>query len=487
MITFAGKRIPDFVKVNKVGFNILPPVSNNLMKVQGRAGELDFGSQLGSRKISVDITLIVPKANEVMKYATILAEWLFYKELQSLIFDDEPDKMYYARIDGDTAIDEILSTGTGTLVFVCPSPFKESGVIKEVVIPKKPTASAHSVTITNNGSTDAYPEIELTFSKQVTTAVVATDDGQFFQLGEDQAPGQQSVESNKVILRDLLTTTAGWTTPVNVVGDVVVPIVSDGTRCHTQNWEYGDPDENNPWKFRGGGLMKSLSHSFYNFEFYGYFTFKCKESKEMGKVEFYLLDENNQRICRAGMWDDKADRNEPYFWAEVGGIQKVWKVPGIRSAWNDFEGYIRIVRTPSNIWSFYIAEYDFKVGKDRDAFYTQMYIGNNNPAYSLALSKVQFFIGACNTFPPTYDMSVNDIVVIESLPVAEDYVEILPFEPGDTATVNSDYGTVYRNGFEMYDFLNPYSDFIKLRKGVNQLAISPSTADVKIRYRERWL
>lgn len=486
-ITFSGKQLPYFVKVEDIKFSLLPSLENKTMKMQGRPGVLDFGQAIGSREITIAFNFETPTRQSVMDYATQLAEWLFYEDLQPLIIKDEPDKIYYARVSGETDIEKIINFGRGSITFFCPSPYKESNVIKEATVLANSTTFAHAFAVNNEGSTDTYPIIEMTFNEEVTTAVVTTDDKQFFQIGTDVNVGDVATESMKDIIRDIGTTPSTWTTPVNVSGELTKNIVSDGWRYHIENWDYGPETEQNKWKWRGCGGLRSFEHDFYAFVFEGYFTMKCKDQDELGKVEFYLLDANNERICRAGLYNDNLTRNEPYFWVEVGGQQKVWKVPGVRDVWANFEGLIRISRSLTGWWSFYIAEHDWNTGEEHSGSYTEMYIGDDNPAHLLKLAKVQFYLGVSGA-KPVYEMSVNDVFVKERLSLfPEGHIPYLPISPGETIVIDSEYGIISRDGMEMYEDLNPYSDFIKLRKGLNKLAITPASADVKIRYRERWL
>ncbi|MGE2643603.1 distal tail protein Dit, partial [Escherichia coli] len=239
MIKFAGKRIPDFVKVNKIGFSILPSIETKTLKVQGRAGVLDYGTEFGERKINADITLIVPKANEVLKYSTILAEWLFHTELQELILDDEPDKKYMARIEGETPIDEMLRTGTGTLTFTCPSPFKEA--LKPKVFEVEGISDIDPAVngITIEGSADTYPIIELKANEDMPAIVLKNGDDKFFQVGEDISDVVEAMPDREILIDDDASTLSGWTSPIKTDGVVSGEIVSDGRQFLVKDGNFG--------------------------------------------------------------------------------------------------------------------------------------------------------------------------------------------------------------------------------------------------------
>lgn len=126
MLTFAGKRLPSFVKVNTMSFSMLPSLTAKSVKVNGRMGEYDFGTEVGTKKITFNIQIIAPQANQVITYARKLGEFLFYEDLQPLILDDETSVQYMARISGDTEISELFNIGSGKLEFIIPSGYGES-------------------------------------------------------------------------------------------------------------------------------------------------------------------------------------------------------------------------------------------------------------------------------------------------------------------------------------------------------------------------
>jgi predicted phage tail component-like protein len=85
MINFAGVDIPSYIKVNKIGYPILPTIDSKTEKVAGKAGEYDFGVEIGTRSIKVDIQLIGEDQHDIMSKATDFAQWLFHEDLQPLI------------------------------------------------------------------------------------------------------------------------------------------------------------------------------------------------------------------------------------------------------------------------------------------------------------------------------------------------------------------------------------------------------------------
>jgi predicted phage tail component-like protein len=123
--TFDGRHSNEFFIVNAKERSILPPISSKLLTIHGRPGAYDFGTQAGVRQISVPVTLIDTNLRDKVND---IAAWLrpIGDNPQPLIFDDEPDKYYDARLVGGSALTELVTLGQTTLTFECADPAKYS-------------------------------------------------------------------------------------------------------------------------------------------------------------------------------------------------------------------------------------------------------------------------------------------------------------------------------------------------------------------------
>lgn len=124
MFTYNGEPSSDYVDVVKdIRKTILPPSSDRLLRVPGRPGAFDFGRDIDVLEIEVDILIQGDSLSDLRKRVRDLASWLNQDDVKELIFDNEPDITYYARISGDTDLSEVLEIGEATLTFVCPDPY----------------------------------------------------------------------------------------------------------------------------------------------------------------------------------------------------------------------------------------------------------------------------------------------------------------------------------------------------------------------------
>lgn len=173
MFIFNGKHASEFnIKVISVWRNILPTLSSRLVEIPNGIGAYDFGTTMDAKTITVEIFIETGGSNEVAKNLRGIAEWLYSEKLAPLIFDDEPDKTYMARISGDSEIEEIFKYGKGELQFLCPNPLAMGKTITE-------TFTDGIGTLNNKGTYKTSPTFEVEFtapSNSVKLMLVETGD-----------------------------------------------------------------------------------------------------------------------------------------------------------------------------------------------------------------------------------------------------------------------------------------------------------------------
>jgi predicted phage tail component-like protein len=484
MLNFGGVDIPPFVKVKRVGFSILPPITNNLVTIKGRAGAYNFGKDVGVRKISVDIAIVTPNPNEVMRYATELAEWLFHEDEQPLIIADEPNVIYYATVDGDTDIEEILNVGEGTIEFICTRPYKYSNVIKQVI--SSPQSTDEIVTVSNEGSVDTYPEIELTFRQDASSIAVISSD-KFVLVGEEETAEKTAEDLNPLALFDPMSSLDGWTSAISVDGGVIAGDFA--TNGYSFSVSGGDFGSGTYW--HGPSRIKTLSRILKDFQVDIRFGFDASKIEQMGRVEVYLLDQNNKKFGKVAVKDISKGGEYPYAEAaaghdDVGGrIFFVASYGAKMGVWKDwYNGFMRIGRK-GKTWFAYFCMIDSN-GKHHTRLYKE-WVDKDSRYSAYDLAKIQIHIGAYGSNPPVSTMYISDIKVFDMNTNKPSNKVPIYFRAGDVLTIDCDKAEIRLNGEPRYDLLNPSSDFFPLKKGLNGIAISPAVADVKISYQERWL
>lgn len=125
-----GRHIHDF-RVEMTGMPnvpVMPPFANQSETQGGRDGGWDFGIQYEPKIITVDHYIWTEARHDTQNLARSLAGHLNpRKGSQILIFDHEPDKMYYARLNDQMNVEEIIKLfNTFTLEYICFDPFTYS-------------------------------------------------------------------------------------------------------------------------------------------------------------------------------------------------------------------------------------------------------------------------------------------------------------------------------------------------------------------------
>src|SRR5690554_5528844 len=76
------------------------PRSLDFLTVSRKPGAYLQGVETSVREIEVPIGLVAENIGDLQKLKEDLAGWLVTDEPKELIFEDEPDRIYYAIVDG---------------------------------------------------------------------------------------------------------------------------------------------------------------------------------------------------------------------------------------------------------------------------------------------------------------------------------------------------------------------------------------------------
>ena len=99
---------------------ILPALRKREMAIPGKHGTYDFGGNtFDSRAITVQLSYIGTSFNELRLRARDIAAWLSQTSYKELIFSDEPDKYYLAKIYDPVGLENFFRLGKATIQFEC--------------------------------------------------------------------------------------------------------------------------------------------------------------------------------------------------------------------------------------------------------------------------------------------------------------------------------------------------------------------------------
>lgn len=163
MFTFKGiTSDAQGVREKQVKHSILPSVNVKTLDLPSMHGGLDLGRTYGMREIEVEIGIKSDSYANMRSKVRQIAKWLNSETLQPLIFSDEPNVQYMARLSGDTNLEPLYNYEETTLKFLVPTPFGED-------VTNTTTTLTSGTPINYTGTHETYP----TFN--ITTTVARSD------------------------------------------------------------------------------------------------------------------------------------------------------------------------------------------------------------------------------------------------------------------------------------------------------------------------
>lgn len=160
------------------------PVKRNMLTVQGMPGAHLESTDTEVRIIQQPIIINGKDRFDVRKLEEDLSAWLITDKAAELIFDDEPDRVYYALIDGSLDIEDIARFGRGTFTFICPDPYKYGPEIVET-FPKEETVQT-DLKGKVSGSTVENPHYADSWAGASLPSAPSADRNSYGQAGYDR-------------------------------------------------------------------------------------------------------------------------------------------------------------------------------------------------------------------------------------------------------------------------------------------------------------
>ncbi len=457
-----------------------PPITRNLLKIPSRLGEVPQSTTIEAKVLQVDISIMGSDMGDLQKVKEDLAAWLVTKDPEELIFDDEPDRIYYAYVSEGFDPEEIATIGKGTITFICPDSQK-IGINERVV----PFNSDGSVTTQISGTAEAFPILRATFNQQSTFFNVVVDNKEDYVLiGQPETVEQTLVHGWQDVLYLNGETMTGWANGTYVDGGVVGGnIVSDGKQYVVDGWGTG-----NEW--HGPAKVIGLPRSLKNFRIDSIVNFGVNNPNQVGRVEIYLLDVNGAVIGKLALKDMHGYQSLVYGEARVGNFsygKHIINSTGRRKGdWNEFSGILRIERY-NDRWDAYIAQFNYETRKYERTVYGTTYYDTAN-SFSANLAQIQIHFGQWKAYTTPYRYGIDYIRVMEKNYTDSNDIADLIIKRGDELILDFEEGKVYLNGIRAMKHFTPGGRFFGLSPGIRTIGTSPQgIADVEMTYRPRWL
>lgn len=513
----------------------MPEIVRSTVAVPGRPGTYVLNSRLGERVIEVDLVYVGSSIKDASERRHMIAEWLFSPIPRPLVFDDEPGRIYYAQVDGDTNIENISLIRKFTIRFVCSDPFVYSDTETTVDV-----SNGENV-IENGGSIEVYPRYDLTLGAASSFVSVsgktASGDDVHVTIGEPAADYTPTYTARTAVLIDPLsvmdwTHVSGIAEPHKIASNVMAPDVDSGTyrimgtsgtafSPLSGDGDFGDPPDS-PYVdgWYGPTVYKNLPGD--PLEYFEVWAFcgmnNASDARTMGRIELYGLTASNKVIFRIGIADTWTAVKQTRFRAQVGSLvdgyhilhNNVGNSPNWWTPTSSTQVQVTIQRASASgqpVWNARIRRRRSDGSYDQELTVSWVEDISVNQYLDDGLDKIALHIGAYGG--PTSNALIPSSIYcshleVWALPSDAQEGALALFEAGDMVTVDMATGAVLLNGGEdsrvtdqatgrilpLSAFVHRSSMFFPLMPGNNSVIV---TADTGVTvtgsavFTERWL
>ncbi|PED41970.1 distal tail protein Dit [Bacillus cereus] len=459
------------------------PIKRNLLKTPHRPGAYLISTETEARQMDVPLVIKAENIIDLQKVKEDLAEWLITDEPAELIFDDEPDRIYMAVVDGSFDTEEFIRKGKGIITFICPMPYK-IGVKRTDNF--KLNDRGLFANVTNKGTVESHPIIEVEVEKPSTFLDVWNAEN-YFRIGYPLKADQTPMERNQRVMWDEMSTTVGWTDVAkseDMVGGGKFR-VDGGSRLVP---EYlGDPQIKG---WHGAIAKKNIPQGpLEDFIMQAYVGVRSWHWDQMGRVEIGLLDENSDYVARISMNDVHWQAEQNTGFAKIGNNTKPGSEVLINESgdhpntWNQYRGRLWLART-ENRWEAYISRFIDGTEIDDSERFVEWIDEDNVNMNKVAQVQISICQFSDNMF--CQDMSIDDLKIWKVNMNTQDNPPYI-FDVGDKVVIDTERSRVTIEGRSAINIKDIFSEFPIINRGSNRLEIMPpNIGKAQVTYRERF-
>lgn len=515
--TFKGKHSSDLgVEIIDYTPPLLPENEGNTESVSGRVGSFYFGPNIGQRNIDLDIQIITDNLTDLTTQSSLIADWLMQtdNEETELVIDDNTNKTYYGRFEGESTLDKLLYNGRATVRFVCSDPY--------AYYPQEDfELTSGSSIVPVSGSQPTRPIIGAVLKQDITYLAVSNkDDYLYIGEGVDPDTGETPLKPSEVVINDPMNDISRWTSVTTNTLTFDLDYKNgkiDGSFTTTANVIKAD-DYGVGSQWHGPMSKVVLPQALDNWRIRMRLQNSASAQKQQGKLEIYLVDAQGRRIGLLQVKDNDANTEvnimklqigaqysttypEKNLFNETGTIKKTyktvkkkkkvkgkWKIvtekvqTGAYSGTRDFYGYL-ILEKLGNKFNAQIVKLDSNLQPvwTKKASYT-----DKNNVYTRALQQLNIYSAAWSTRDPNKIMCFTDLRV-EKLNIVANTAPQVIAHAGDEIHFDCETETVYKNGIPFMENLAIGSSWLNLNGGDSEtINVSPyDAADWTVSVRPR--
>ena len=447
------------------------PIRRNLINVNNMDGSYLSSTNINPLIIRQSILFKTHNDEQSLQLKDELARWLFTEKPAPLEFDDEPGRVYYAVVNNTLDdFEYIANYRRGTIEFLVLDGYGY-GHEKTIHFP------SDQVIVNNEGTAEADPIFELTATKKSTFAMISNGED-YNLIGQPSDVDEQVVDEKTLVFDEVGDTIGSWQSAPGFNGT----FVHGSQGIQVANWGTGSG-------WHGPGSMKEID-PIQDFEIEFYVYIRSENPNQTYRVSTNFYDENTNELGMMRVWDKFDSSQRKIVEARVGSYQGTFDdsnylISRHNYDWKDqrvWSGVVRVTRK-GNVFTFYAAYIT------QDGRHIQTITRKYTDLASLYDGKLKFIridiANFGNTAKPN-EVAINRIRTFEHHQTQVDQTPYIIY-PNDVITFDHKNEDILVNGEPRKDLKNFGASFFTLKKGENQLLVTPEDSfETNVRFRERF-
>lgn len=404
-----------------------------------------------------------------------LANWLNVDEPAPLVFSDEPDRTYYAVVDGSLDPDELVTYSILTITFLCPDPHKYG--------PERSHDFSTDVgNIVNNGSANALPVFTAFVESSITNLDIVSLNG-YMRIGAPAPVDLPPVSPTTLVVDDEMETFNGWTQS-NAIdnGTVTGAMKIDGNGFMADLWG----EVVNPPAWQGPSMARGFPSPLQDF-MAEIDVQQLNDVETVGMIEVYFRDATGNVVAKLGIedsWRASKLNRVKFQLGPIGQRKEFARTADTPRHWDDFIGVLRIRRKGTE-WQAYFAKKNSR-GEHHTRAFIHYSDGFEDHMAQIASVQVAFRKWGDGTVDPTV-MRITRLQVWRLNQTAS-YDPLYIANAGDVIVIDHRNGSILINGEPRLWLKDFGSTFFPLLPGENPITFSPTyAASLQVAWRDRYV
>ncbi|WP_239589589.1 distal tail protein Dit [Metabacillus crassostreae] len=451
------------------------PIEHELIEVPGRPGAYKKSKRIKVRRINVPVVIKGADISDLQKLKEDLAAWLITDDPKPLVFDDEPDRVYYAEVTGSFDAEEIVTIGTGIISFICTDPFKYGPLYKGVF-------ESEVATVNAKGTKETFPIFRATVKNPITFMDIVTDEA-YMRIGESvDLENEVPFVQEEMLLWDQCNSLVGWSNASAVDGGIVAgTMVTDGVRFVASGYGTGSA-------WHGPAIKATIPNGpLTDFRLDSIITLGNGLPHQVGRVEIYLLDSSGNVVAKLAMKDTYSGTSLAFGEVRLGDLVNkrflISEYGDRKGNWNNFYGMLRLQRI-GNKWTAYIAQMDSSTNRHHTRREIPFVDGNNQ--FNKTVSQIVVHVAQYGT-NASGTLAINDIKAFRINQKNDTQIAYIA-NAGDTIEIDHAKNRILINGEDRKDLKDFGASFFALKPSTNNIQVAPysSFENVEVEWRARY-